>query len=631
MLGLYSCTDRGARELAEFARLTALHPEAEPVIRGPLAVTAIGADLGQAREGDFTCLMEGALYGRATQARAMGLQASDDAQLVARAHRRFGTDSLTRLRGRYATVLWDDARREGVLACDLLATRELFICRTAGALVFATELRDLLGLLPARPAPDEIGFTTWLGEGTCPADRTLYAGVSRLRAGELVALTARSAQTRRYWRPRPQPPITGTRAELVDGLRAQLQSAIAKRLSPRSSAVILSGGLDSSVVSALAAATPPGGQLRTYSAVFPGEDYDESEKIRQVNERIGVAPGAIEIAPQGTLWLALRYTRSWQLPLIAAGSLIDIAATQAAAQDGAEVVLDGQTGDELFGLSPYLLADRIRRGRLLGALALADQWPIGRRMSWRSKVWLIKELGLKGGAPHGLGRVVQGRRDRSGIGPPWLTPRLRRGFVQREDRWAWKQAARGPMWWRFLSDVLIDAPHRELRLEYLRHRAASEGIVAEPPLYDVDLIEYCLRLPPELAFDRRFDRPLVRAAMSDLLPEHVRAQTQKADFTQFCERAMVNADAPGIARLLTAPDALIGAYADLEWVRRAWGLTAAGQGKPQWLAALWRLTAAEVWLRAQSDPGFADDALAQADVPAPSVRRVALAASAYPD
>jgi asparagine synthase (glutamine-hydrolysing) len=626
MLGVFSCTDREARELAEFARLRTLHPEAEPVIRGPLAAAAMpGSELGCAREGDTTCVMDGALYDGVAQARAMGVEADDDAELVVRAHRRLGTEALTRLRGRHTIVLWDDARQEGVLTCDLLATHELFVCRTVGALVFSTELRDLLGLLPSRPAPDEVGFTTWLGEGTCPADRTLYAGVSRLRAGELIALGRRSADRRRYWRLRHQPAMTGSRAELIDGLRAQLETAIGKRLSPRSSAVILSGGLDSSVVSAVAAATTPSGaQLRTYSAVFPGEDYDESAKIRQVNDRIGIAPGAMEIAPQGTLWLALRYTGSWQLPLIAAGSLIDIAATQAAARDGAEVVLDGQTGDELFGLSPYLLADRIRRGRLLGAVALTDQWPIGRRMSARSKVWLIKELGLKGGAPHGLGRFVHGRQDAGTLGPPWLAPWLRHAFAQREDRWAWKRTARGPMWWRFLSDTLIDAPHRELRLEYLRHRAATEGIVAEPPLYDVDLIEYCLRLPPELAFDRRFDRPLVREAMSDLLPEEVRVQTRKADFTKFCERAMVTADGPGIARLLTAPDALIGAYVDLEWVRASWGRTVAGHGRPEWLAALWRIAAAEVWLRAQADSQFVDTALAQPDVPAPSVRRVSL-------
>ncbi|HEY1713151.1 MAG TPA: asparagine synthase-related protein [Solirubrobacteraceae bacterium] len=626
MLGLHSCTDAPPQELPEFRRLAELLGDAKPIVRGPLVAAATpGSAVACAREGDTTCVLEGQLYDRPALARGLVLDADDDAHLVARAHRRLGLEALPRLRGRYAAVLWDDVRQEGLIASDLLAAREMFVCRTAGALVFATELHDVLALLSSRPAPDEIGFTTWLGDGTCPSDRTLYAGISRLAPGELMALSRRTAQRRRYWSPEPRAALTGSRAELSAGWRALLETSVAKRLSPRRSAVILSGGFDSSVVSAVAAGVaPPGAQVRTYSGVFPGADYDESAKIRQVNERIGIDPGAMEIAPQGTLWLALRYTRHWQLPLIAAGSLIDIAATQTAASDGAEVVLDGQTGDELFGLSPYLFADRIRHGRLLSALGLTNQWPIGRRMSPRSKVWMIKELGVKGGAPHALGRFVQGRRDRAAVGPPWLTPRLRDAFAHREDRWAWKLAGPGPMWWRWLSDALIDGPHRELRLQYLRHRAASNGLVAEPPLYDVDLIEYALRLPPEFAYDRRYDRPLVREAMSGLLPDEVRFQTQKADFTRFCEHAMVNADGAGITRLLTAPDALIGAYTDRDWVRSCWNRTIAGHGRPEWLGALWRLTAAEVWLRSHADPDFLDAAMAQPDVPAPSVRRVAL-------
>ena len=625
MLGLYSRTDRPPAELSEFTALRALARH-EPLIRGPLAVTVQAPEQAiHAEEAGVTCVFDGVLYDGAAPARALGAEPRTDAQLAARAYARSGADGLTRLRGRYTAAVWDERARTGVLVCDLLATRELFFARTAEATVFATEVRDLLALLPTRPGPDPLGFGTWLGEGTCPADRTLYAGVHRLRAGELVALHGRVADPRRYWHPRRQPTLPGTRAELAEELRAQLRLAVGKRLSPDRSAVILSGGLDSSVVSALAAAAaPPGATVRTYSAVFPGEEYDESWKISQVNAHIGIAPGAMEIAPQGTLWLALRYSRQWELPLIAAGSLIDIAATAEAARDGAEVVLDGQTGDELFGLSPYLIADRIRRGRLLAAIGLADQWPLGRRTTVRNKVWLIRELGLKGAAPHRLGRLVQARRDRSGLGPPWLAPQLRRQFAEREDRWAWKLSAAGPLWWRFLSDVLLDAPHRELRLEYLRHRAATEGIVAEPPLYDVDLIEFCLRLPPEFAYDRRFDRPLVRQAMCQLLPDEVRLQTRKADFTKFCEHAMVTADAPGIARLLTAPDALIGEYADLDWVRESWARVAGGEHRPEWLAALWRLVAAEVWLRAQTDAEFVDATLARGDVPPPSVRRVTL-------
>jgi hypothetical protein len=87
---------------------------------------------------------------------------------------------------------------------------------------------------------------------------------------------------------------------------------------------------------------------------------------------------------------------------------------------------------------------------------------------------------------------------------------------------------------------------------------------------------------------------------------------------------MVTADAPGIARLLTAPDALIGDWADLRWVRESWGRITVGEHHPEWLAPLWRAAAAEVWLQAQADPGFVDTALGRPDVPAPSVRRVAL-------
>ncbi len=626
MLGVYSCSGAPASGLTAFAALRAPAAGSKPIACGALAIAAEQGSVVSSAEADgVSCIIDGHLYEPSVLARSLALGPAPDAELVAHLYRRYGNDGLSRLRGRYSVALWNHETGQGALTPDILATCDLFVSRTADALIFASELPDLLSLLPARPGPDPVAFPTWLGDGTCPEGKTLYERVSRLRAGELISLGTNSAEIRRYWRPRHQPTMRGTRAELADGLRAHLERSIRRRLSPGSSAVILSGGLDSSIVTAIASREkPPGARVQAYSAVFPGADYDESSKIQQVADSLGTAPRAIQIEPQGTLWLALHYTKSWQMPLIAAGSLIDIAATAAAADDGADVVLDGQTGDELFGLSPYLLADRVRQGRLLAAIAIADRWPIGRRTTARNKVWLLKELGLKGAAPHRLGRFVQGRRDRMELGPPWLLPGPRREYVDREDRWTWKRTARGPLWWRYLADVLVDAPHRELRLDYLRHRAASEGIVSEPPLYDVDLIDYCLRLPPELAFDSRFDRPLVREAMRGLIPEEVRLQTRKADFTSFCQEAMITADAPGIGRLLTDPDAAIGAYVELEWVRQSWGDLCAGRHDPRAVGALWRLTAAECWLRSQSDPDFIDTTLAKIDVLPPSVRSVSL-------
>jgi hypothetical protein len=220
---------------------------------------------------------------------------------------------------------------------------------------------------------------------------------------------------------------------------------------------------------------------------------------------------------------------------------------------------------------------------------------------------------------------MRGRRDPDGIAPPWLLPALRARYAKLEDQWAWKAMGPGPLWWRYLADVLVRAPHRELRLDYLRNRASGAGVVSETPLYDFDLIDYCLRLPPQLAFDSAFDRPLAREAVSGLIPDDVRLNSKKADFSAFCCDMLTGADAPGIERLITAPDAELGAYADMELVRRLWKEDRRRRERgyaTSWGTDMWRLVAAECWLRSQDDPGFVDEMLARPDVRPPSVHPV---------
>lgn len=151
------------------------------------------------------------------------------------------------------------------------------------------------------------------------------------------------------------------------------------------------------------------------------------------------------------------------------------------------------------------------------------------------------------------------------------------------------------------------------------------GIVAESPLHDVDLIAYCLSLPPELAFDRRFTRPLAREAMRGILPESVRLQPRKAVFSPFCFEAIVGADAPAIERLLLAPDAELAAYVDMRRVRMLWRDARPAPNRSMgWGSLMWKLAATECWLRYQSDPAFVERMLEHPEVAAPEIREVAL-------
>lgn len=594
--------------------------DGQTAIEGPLAV-ACGAAGSRANIAGVRCTFDGTLHDRDSLLRELEVEAASDAELISRGYRRYGESVLERLRGRFAFVLWDQAEQRGMLGCDLLATQPLFLWQGVGYLAFADELTDLLSLIPATPGPDPDTVVRWLAAMVIPEDRTLFAGVSRLGPGHLVELSE-VTHSRVYWRPHYAGILEGSRSELLEGLREQVAHAVKRRVSTNTSGIILSGGLDSSIVTAVATMVKePGATVRSYSAVFPGAEYDEAWKVRSLTSALGIEAGLFELEPQGALWLALQHAQRWASPLIGSGAVIDTAMVAAAGRDGVEVVMDGQTGDEVFGCSPWLVADRLKRGRIFAALKIAQNWP-GRPTTPRDRRTIMKRWGVKGAAPYFLHRLARRRKDPTADAPAWLLPGPRLECAAAVDNWAWKASSSGPLWWRYLADWMTYLPHRDFRLDYLRSRAADAGVVSETPLYDFDLMDYCLRLPPELAFDVAFDRPLAREAVRGLVPDDVRLNGAKANFSPFGLSMLTGADAPGIERLLTAPDAELGAYADLDQVRGLWHEERPGTFNKAmyWEADIWRLTAAECWLRSLADPGFIDEMLARPDVRPPKAR-----------
>ncbi|HTU96520.1 MAG TPA: asparagine synthase-related protein [Solirubrobacteraceae bacterium] len=569
---------------------------------GPLTIFS-GDPAARASAGDLACFLEGRLSPPAGHPTARAGRPQADAEVVLRAWRDEGAAGVAALRGQFSAVIWEAGRRRLHLVCERLARQGWYALERSGELLFATELRDLVALAPSRPDPDPLSFTMWLGGLGCPEGRTLYAGVSRLGPGESFAYSGASIERRTHWRPTYQPPRHAPRGELAAELREQLRDSTWQYVSPGVTGVILSGGIDSSIVAATAAEGQGAGiDVRTYSAIFPGEPYDESDKIRALTDRLGIRGQAIQPAPVGSLWLALRHLQEWGVPLVAPGALMEMSVTARAAADGADVVLDGQTGDEILGFAPYLLADRLAQGRLLAVERLLRSWPAGRAISWRQRARVLRTYGVKGAAPYRLGRFVRDHRDRSGHGPKWLIPSRRQTFREFEDAWEWKARYSGPRWWKAFVDTAVWGPHRELRLEYLRQRASTAGMRWGSPLYDERLIDFCARLDPRIAFNQPLNRPLVREALSDLLPDVVRNQTRKANFSAFAAQSIVS-DEPGLHRLLQGRDLEIAAYIDLEWIRERW--RPAGERldpmHPFW-GVLWRAAIGQAWLRYGSDP-----------------------------
>jgi asparagine synthase (glutamine-hydrolysing) len=179
----------------------------------------------------------------------------------------------------------------------------------------------------------------------------------------------------------------------------------------------------------------------------------------------------------------------------------------------------------------------------------------------------------------------------------------------------------GPRWWADIAYGLTRGIEETGVFEQQRRTAAAAGLDARHPLFDLDLVELGLRLPPLSSYDRYLNRPVLRAATEGLLPDAVRLRPRKVLFDSLLVDCLAGADAEAV-RALLGPGAELGAYVELERVR-AELLEAERLRRAQpfrWMWQVWRLCTAECWLREQAEPSASIPVLE----PSPSQARVTL-------
>jgi asparagine synthase (glutamine-hydrolysing) len=538
----------------------------------------------------------------AGQARSTSEAGARAIEIVTRDYVRIGANVLNHLDGPFALAIWDRTTSSGLLAQDQLGGRSLFVCDLGGRLVFASEVRLLLEILGTSPGPDPLAMAHWLSDHRVHEGRTLYAGVVRIGGGRLYRLDAVGARgPTRWFSPKPEPLLGGGRADSARALRAAIELEVSHAVGPAPTAVLLSGGLDSSLVAAIAAAKgrEHGVEVRSFSAVFPQEpEFDEWRWAEPVAGAAGISAERVEIGRRDPLDLMVRWLEAWRLPLPSPGYLIERPLLEAAARAGTEVAVDGQGGDELFGIAGFLLGDLLRRGRILTALRMASRYPeFGRRPPARQVARLLRLEGVPAAMPY---RIQQRLRLRQpGFAPTWLRPDLARLHLETSDPWGWKRRP-GPLWWRSRADLLTDGREVADIADYIRRRANIAGLRARSPLLSLPLVELALRLPPELNFDPRWTRSLLRESARDLLPEDVRRRVEKTNFAPLYFRALTSPDSLARLRRLLEGSPEVSAFTDIAAVRRNLldeRPSAAAPGWQRWLAVAWHIAGAESWLR----------------------------------
>ena len=287
-----------------------------------------------------------------------------DTEVLAHLYEEHGTGFAERLRGMFAVAIWDARRGRLVLARDRFGIKPLYYRAAGGGLEFASELRAL-----PRGEIDLDALEAFLAFNSIPAPLTIFRECRKLPAGHLLVWDGGEPRLERFARPAPSGELRDEEeAELVEELRARLRDSVRAHLvSDVPVGVLLSGGVDSSILAALAAEelSEP---LRTFSIGFEERSFNELRDVRLVVERYGTRHRELVLRPDAALLLPA-LADAFDEPFADSSALPTYLVAELAASD-VKVALSGEGGDELFG-GYYTYAADLLAARVGGLARLA--------------------------------------------------------------------------------------------------------------------------------------------------------------------------------------------------------------------------------------------------------------------
>jgi asparagine synthase (glutamine-hydrolysing) len=286
-----------------------------------------------------------------------------DTEAIVHLFEEHGDGFAERLRGMFAVAIWDGRASRLVLARDRFGIKPLFYWEAPdGGLAFASELKALMAL-PGFPREiDMRGLESLLAFNSIPRPLTIFQGVRKLEPGHLLSWSpgGDGVEVRPYARPAPEPVerLRRERAgELATELRGRLRDSVrAHLIADVPVGVLLSGGLDSATLAALAA-QESGERVRTFSIGFRERSFDELERARLVARRYDTDHHELIVEPD-VAELLTRLAEVFDEPLADSSAVPTYLVSQLASEH-VKVALSGEGGDELFGGYYTYVADAI--------------------------------------------------------------------------------------------------------------------------------------------------------------------------------------------------------------------------------------------------------------------------------
>ncbi|OII67208.1 asparagine synthase (glutamine-hydrolyzing) [Streptomyces sp. CC77] len=504
-----------------------------------------------------------------------------DTEVVLRAYQQWGAGLATRLEGIYAFAIWDLDRQELLLVRDRMGVKPLYYAETSSGVLFGSEPKAILAHPRFTPVLDADGLRDILSVAKVPG-HAVFRGMREVPPGGIVRVGRSGVTEERYWRLEVAE-HTDSLDRTISTVRELMEEIVeAQMVSDVPLCTLLSGGLDSSSLTALAAhaaRTAGTGRIRSCSVSDPDPDgsagtaaNQDHVYARMLAEHVGSEHSELPLKAPDLLDPALRASvlRAYDLPIAKGDEHASLHLLFSIVRRHSTVALSGECGDEVFG------GYRWQRER---DTVLSDTFPWVHegRANYRGNdvVFspdLLAKLDLAAYERDCHSTAVAEIDARSGIADP-VEARYREVTYLALTRHA---------------QVLFDRKDR---------MSMACGLEVRVPFADHRLVEYTFNVPWAMkSFDGR-EKSLLRAAMRDLLPEAV-AQRVKTPYPSIRAEAYDRTLRERLAQLIrtgSGPLDPLVAPALKEAVRRE-GASALAGGMSR--AALETTLQLDAWLRA---------------------------------
>jgi asparagine synthase (glutamine-hydrolysing) len=307
-------------------------------------------------EGRLAIVFNGEIYNHQElreELRAQGasFRGRSDTEVLLNAYRHWREKCVHRLRGMFAFAIYDADEQTMFLARDRAGEKPLYWGERNGTLVFASELKAIM-LDPSQVRRIEpLSQLFYLSYGYVPAERCILKGIHKLQPAHWMkwSLLTKQVVMSRYWDvPPPVEQGLADKAALTTELHELLKRSVAEQLEADVPvAVLLSGGIDSSVVTAIAASVSRS-KVRTYTVSIPGHPrFDEAKYAKRVSEHFDT--DHMELALGEASIDVMRLLAGQFDEPICDSSMIPTYLLAKTVSEQCKVVLGGDGGDELFG------------------------------------------------------------------------------------------------------------------------------------------------------------------------------------------------------------------------------------------------------------------------------------------